>query len=639
MMVKTRPKLEKATIQTPDLLKERLAEVGKLLPEAFSEGKLDMDKLKKVLGDLADDRPERYTFSWAGKRDAIRLLQVPAQGTLVPDKDQSVEFDKTENMIIEGDNLEVLKLLYRSYFGRVKMIYIDPPYNRDADTVYEDNYEAPLQAYLLQTEQITEKGDMLTSKPDKQGRLHSRWLSMMYPRLFVARQLLSDDGVIFVSIDDNEVHNLRLIMNGIFGEENFVNTFAWQARTSRQNDTDISINHEYIVAYAKNRRKVNRRLKPSNIKEWYKVMEFAYFPLPLDKNRFSNPDNDSRGDWAAHPFDAPGIRKNLSYKIKNPKTGQEFLPPRGRHWRVEEEIFKKLLADKRIVFGVSGEARPLLKYFYNERKDYGRVDTTWFTGKNRGTVTEGTSEIQELFDGIIIFDFPKPTRLIRSLLTIATKNEDFVIDFFAGSGTTAHAVMELNKDGGNRKFILVQLPEPTLEDSEARKAGYKTISEICRERVRRVIKKIKKENAQEKLAEKRECDLGFKAFTLAESNFRSWKGVEGKDAKKYTEQMALYVDPLKPKWKPEDVIWEVALKEGFGLCSKIEKLAHKENIIYKVTEPQKQQSFLICLDGELKESAVRALNLDKDDIFICRDVALSDELAANLALQCRLKTI
>ena len=634
---------KKVNYEAPNLFAERMEEFKTMFPEVLTEGKIDFDKLKTALGEETDGKPERYSFTWAGKKDAIRLLQVPSRASLVPDKDESIDFDNTQNIFIEGDNLEVLKLIWKPYFGRVKMIYIDPPYNRGADVLYQDDYTDPLGAYLTLTSQSDTEGNLLTSNPDTSGRYHSAWLSMIYPRLFLARQLLRDDGVIFVSIDDNEIHNLKMVMNEVFGEENFAFQIAWQSRQSIQNDTDVSVNHEYIVAYAKNRRQNERRLKPSNAEKWYSMLGFAAYPLPLDQTGFSNPDNDPRGDWDAHPFDAPGIRKNLSYEIINPTTQTKHLPPPGRHWSTEESTYKQLLEDGKILFGKSGDTRPQVKVFYEERKAFGQVENTWFPGDKHGTATHGTKEIQGLFDGNIVLDSPKPTTLMKSLLRIATKNNDIVMDFFAGSCTTAQGVMEINReDGGSRRFIMVQLPEPSLEDSVAKKAGYDTIAEIGKERLRRISTKMNKE-LEGKMAlsdQDNPEDLGFKVFKLVESNFRRWAGVEEKDPEEYAKQMELYLDPLLEGWKEENVICEIAVKEGYSLSSHIKKVDKAiKNIIWKVIDDDKEQSFHICLDEKIDEEAVKALELNNDNLFICRDMALTDELAANLALQCNLRVI
>ncbi|MCR4427167.1 MAG: site-specific DNA-methyltransferase [Firmicutes bacterium] len=426
-----------------------------------SESNLKLVTGQKAQG-VGQQGPEEYSFTWPGKQAAVAAAGEPARSVLVPVSVDPPGSRDARHMFIEGDNLEALKLLRETHCSAVKMIYIDPPYNARREFVYADNF-----------------GDRWA------------WLSVMYPRLAVAWELLRDDGVIFVSIDDHEVHHLRMIMNEIFGEDNFVAQIVWQSRQSVQNDTDISVSHEYITVYAKNRRRSDRRLKGANASRWNSVPGFAAYPLPLDPRRFSNPDGDPRGPWKADPFDAPNIRPNLTYPIVNPTTGVEHWPPPGRCWRQNEASFRELLADGRIVFGRTGTAGPQMKVFYREKEAFGKVENTWFDGARHGTAARGTREIQELFDGRAVFDSPKPTALIRSLLRIATRGEDIVLDFFAGSCTTAHAVLNQNReDGGGRRCMCIQAPEPTSASSTARQMGYNTIAEIGLERIRRVIDRM-----------------------------------------------------------------------------------------------------------------------------------------------------
>jgi len=617
--------------ESPSIEADQVENLRELFPQVFTEGKVDFDKLREALGDEVDSRPERYSFSWAGKRDAIRLLQTPSRATLMPAKKESVNFDETNNIFIEGDNLEVLKLLYKSYFGRVKMIYIDPPYNTGNDFVYPDNFADPLDTYLKLTGQKTAEGNLLTSNPETSGRYHSAWLSMMYPRLFIARQLLGDDGVIFVSIDDSEVHNLRMVMNEIFGEENFIIQLEWQKRYTRSNNTDnFTSVIDHIVIYQKN--------------ELFSPNLFAR--AEEADARYANPDNDPRGPWKAIPFLnplSPEQRPNLNYKIKNPHTGEEILPIK-KAWRSEKAVYEKYAAENRVWWGREGNAKtPNIKRFLSEVRQ-GMTPTNLWDHEFAGHTDMANLEIKELFNDKI-FDTPKPSLLIRRMLQLATEpnDGDIILDFFAGSCSTAHAVIEQNReDSGNRRFIMVQLPEPVSPELPARKAGFDNIAEIGKERIRRVIVKLKKEKAGKldlKNGDKAE-DLGFKVFKLAESNYKPWTGPENKEPDAYAAQMAAFTDPFMPGWKPEYVLWEVAIKEGYGLNSEIIHMTGiKENSVYHVTDPDKGQRFRICLDEVLKPAAIRALALGKNDLFICRDKAMTDELVANLALQCRLKTI
>jgi adenine-specific DNA-methyltransferase len=618
--------------ETPTITNDQLAGLRELMPQAFTEGKIDVDKLRASLGDFADERPERYSFTWAGKRDAIRILQTPSRATLTPARKESVNFDKTQNIFIEGDNLEVLKLLYKPYFGQVKMIYIDPPYNTGNDFVYPDNFADPLDTYLKLTGQKDSDGNLLTSNAETSGRYHSAWLSMMYPRLFLARQLLRDDGAIFINIDDHEVHNLRLAMNEIFGEENFVDCVIWQKKVSPSNDAKwFSSDHDYLVIYAKSK----EIWRPNRLKRTEKQKGF-----------YKNLDNDLRGPWNSATYTCnknKDERPNLYYPLINPNTGEEIWPRETAVWAYSREEHIKHVEQNKIYWGVDGTAKmPRLKTFLSEVKDV--VPRSIWLYSEVGHTQEATQEFMELFPqgG---FSSPKPSRLIKRALQIGMSKdtEDCVIDFFAGSATTAQAVLELNReDGGNRKFILVQLPEPTSNKE------FSTIAEIGKERIRRVIKKMKKEREGQLQLDKPE-DLGFKVFKLAESNYKQWDdGVTAsvttihesslrESPQRYAKQMEMLADPLVKGWKEDDVLYEVALKEGYGLNVQVEETESKA--VQKVTDADKGQSFYLCLADKVKLKDLKSLGLKKDDLFICRDIALDDESAANLALQCRLKTI
>lgn len=610
------------------LAEDQLARLKEIFPEYFSEGRVDFDKLRETLGEEIDSRPERYSFTWAGKRDAIRLLQTPSRATLIPCPKESVNFEETGNLFIEGDNLEVLKLLYKSYFGRVKMIYIDPPYNTGNDFIYPDNFADPLDTYLRLTGQKEANGNLLTSNPETSGRYHSAWLSMMYPRLFLARQFLREDGAIFVSIDDHEVQNLRLVMNEIFGEENFVATIIWQKVFGPKNTArHFSEDHDFIVCYAKN------------------AATWTPTALPRTEEadaRYENPDNDPRGPWSSSDLTARNYYSEGQYEVTSP-GGKEFKPTIGAYWRVKEEKFKELDRDKRIWWGPDGKGMPRLKRFLSEVKQ-GIVPQTLWKYQDVGHTQEAKQELLkyvkfEHTDNVL--DTVKPPRLIKRMLQISTAATagDIVLDFFAGSGTTAHGVLaQNNDDGGNRRFICVQLPE-RLPIEEKR---LKTLSDIARTRIREVVQELTTRESQKlKLNSGGAADdRGFRAFKLAVSNYRPWTGTPEKNAETYGKTMGLYTDPLAPGWKPENVIWEVVIKEGFDLNSSIEKLSElKGNTVYQVSDSEKGQTFRICLDDALKPATIKALSLGKDNLFICRDKALDDEAAANVALQCRLKTI
>ncbi len=614
---------ETVTKEVPDLNDDRISSLKQLFPEAFSEGKVDFDKLRATLGDVVDDRPERYSFTWAGKRDAIRLLQTPSRATLVPCPEESLDWDTTHNVFIKGENLEVLKLLYKSYFGRVKMIYIDPPYNTGNDFIYPDDYKDPLDTYLRLTEQQDEAGNLLTSNPETSGRYHSAWLSMMYPRLSVARQLLREDGIIFVSIDDHEVHNLRLLMNEIFGEENFVANVVWQKRTSPDSRATLGPAHDSILTYARS----------------LEHLKQVFGRLPLTDQRtaaYTNPDNDPRGRWAS--VDLTGQTGHATpsqfYEVIT-AGGAKYSPPPGRCWAISQRRFEDLRNDGRIWFGSDGNARPRLKKFLSEAE--GMASWTWWPHEEVGHNQEATKELNDLLGVSDVFETAKPTRLVKRMVQLSTDPDDeIVLDFFAGSCTTAQAAVEINReDGGHRRFIMVQLPEPTGRDD------FSTIADMGMERIRRAVARMKGEDeGQLSLPNKTDEDLGFRVFKLAGSNYRRWEGVAQDTPTAYTEQMELFADPLVEGWEPLPVILEVALKEGFGLNSRIERVESVEpNAVYEVTDPDKDQSFYICLDDQVRLDSLRPPPLNEETLFVCRDAALDDETAANLALQCRLKTI
>lgn len=624
----TERKGEEVAWETEDLLDERVEKLRQIVPEAFSEGKIDCEKLKKALGQAVGDSRERYSFTWAGKQDAMRLLQVPSRATLVPCPEESVDFEETGNLFIEGDNLEVMKLLYKAYAGRVKMIYIDPPYNTGNDFIYEDDYADPLGSYLEMTEQVDEEGNLLTSNPETSGRYHSAWLSMMYPRLFLARQLLREDGAIFVSIDDNELQNLRLCMNEVFGEENFVATVIWQKVFAPKNTARyFSVDHDYIVIYSRNKETWRPELLPRS--------EEA-------ESRYNNPDDDPRGPWSSSDLTARNYYSKGQYEVVSP-SGKRFEPPVGTYWRIKKEKFKQLDEDNRIWWGPDGDNMPRLKRFISEVKD-GVVPQTFWSYEEVGHTQEAKKELVHRVDfqeTENVLNSVKPPRLLRRILQVATEPDgsDIALDFFAGSAPLAQAVMEQNReDGGHRRFMCVQFPEPLPQPEE----NLTTIADLGKARVRHLIEEFRSGESELKFEaqDEEDEDLGFRTFKLQESHYRNWSGVEDKEADELTEEMELFTDPLLPGWELDDVIWEVAVKEGYSLTSRIEELEQTtDNTVYRVSDDDRNQSFLISLDEELDQDIGSDLGLGEEDVFVCRDVALTDEQAANLALQCRLKTI
>lgn len=519
--------MEKMRMESLNLTSQNIEKIEDLFPNCITESKDKNGKLKKsinfkmlkqMLSDDIVDGEEAYEFTWVGKKESIVEANKPIRKTLRPAPEESVDWENTENLYIEGDNLEVLKLLQESYLGKVKMIYIDPPYNTGNDFIYNDDFKVSNEEYAEESGEYDEDGNRMFKNTDSNGRFHSDWCSMIYSRLLVAKNLLREDGVIVISMDDSEIDSLKNICNEIFGEKNLVSEIPWQSRASIQNDTDFSVNHEYICIYAKNRRQTNRRLKENNKDTWYKKDSFVCRPLPMNDCDFSNPDNDPRGIWKADPFDAPNIRPNLTYEIVNPNTLEAHLPPSGRCWRMTEDRYKAELADNRIVFSKEGFGKPQLKVFYSEKKEYGTIDNSWFSAQRVGTTTNGTKEMKKIFDGKALFDKPKPTTLLKKLISLMNvEKNDIIIDFFSGSGTTAHAIMALNsEDGENRKFIMVQLPENTDEKSVAFKSGYKNICEIGKERIRRAGNKIKSENP----LLTSDLDTGFRVLKVDSSNMK-----------------------------------------------------------------------------------------------------------------------
>ena len=644
--------MDKLKMQSLDVIGSNIQKIAQLFPNCVTErlgkdGKpelaIDFEKLQAELStEILEAGEERYQFTWPDKRAAARLANTPTSMTLRPCREESVDFDNTQNLYIEGDNLDVLKVLRETYLGKVKMIYIDPPYNTGNDFVYNDDFAQSKDDFEQSSGLFDEEGnqtiDPMQRNTESNGRFHTDWLNMIYPRLKVARDLLSEDGVIFISIDDHEVRNLRNVCDEVFGKHNHVADIPWQSRASIQNDTDISINHEYICVYAKIRRQENRRLKESNYSTWYNKDSFVCRPLPLDKSKFDNPDNDPRGLWKADPFDAPNIRPNLTYPITNPNTGEQHLPPRGRCWRTESSSFSSALKDGRIIFGKDGKGRPQLKVFYDEKKEFGSIDNSWFSADRVGTTTNGTKEVMSIFDGNKYFDMPKPTSLLLKLLYLGnTKDEDIILDFFSGSATTAHAVMKLNaEDGGNRKFIMVQLPEKTDEKSEAYKAGYKNICEIGKERIRRAGAQIvgtqhgaSAGNTSNDLfadAEKKRLDIGFRVLKLDSSNMEEVYYTPGE-----FELQSLFNENVKADRTNEDLLFQVMLDLGIELSVGIKNEELKVKDGREITVHNVDEGYLMaCFDRDIDETAITEIAKRKPVYFVMRDAsAASDNVIDN----------
>lgn len=599
---------QKINLTSSNLTEEKLAELYRILPEAFAENKVDFDKLRAVLGDSVQVGPEKFSFSWAGKSNAIKNVLVPSHLTLNPEPKQSIKWDETENLFIEGDNLEVLKLLQKAYFEKVKMIYIDPPYNTGHDFVYNDDFSSPLDNYLKQTGQKSEDGNSNTTNKETNGRYHSDWLSMMYPRLKLAWNLLREDGVIFVSIDDNEVHHLRMIMDEVFGDENFISEFSWRRTDNQPNVGSVARVKEYIVVYAKSTQnfKFNKMSLTDRAKKEYRYQ-------------------DEKGNFR---------RSNLLDKTRG-RHFYDVSTPNGKvingPWMLPESEFKKISNDGAIYWASGEEEIPYGKVYLHESD--GQIPSD-FLGIEFGTNQEATIELQQVFDDKV-FDFPKPVSLLRHLINIGSTGDDLVLDFFAGSGTTAHAVLKQNQeDENNRKFILVQLPEKLEKPTKE----FSTISDIAKERIRRVIKGYGNEPQP--------INTGFKVFTLSESNYPENNFVLDVEKSQEENQKAFidYLNKAKQnqlfdKENDTSLVYENIVKEGLSLNSKVEKISIGKNNVYKVIDGEQQ--LLICLENKLASETVKELTdkSQKGKIFICLESSLDDTTAANLSLNLDLKTI
>lgn len=561
--------------QTPQ--KERLEALRLLMPEVFDEGYIDWEKLKATLGENVNFANERYVLNWAGKSEAFRVMQQPSRATLVPCREESVDFDNTQNIFIEGENMEVLKVLQKSYFGKVKMIYIDPPYNTGSDSfIYPDKFSESKEEYLRRVGDKNEEGymtrdGMFRKNAKENGQYHSNWLNMMMPRLYLAKSLLREDGVIFISIDDNEVHNLRLLMNEIFGEENFVAQFIWEKRLNRENRNEVSVRHDYILCYSKYTESDVRRI----------------MQLPMNKkalSNYGNPDNDPRGLWKSDPAHAQaGHGTKFQFYTLIAPNGKQHELPSGRCWLYTKEVMDEAIRDNRIWFGKDGNGVPRIKT-YLSAKERGLTPETMLFAKDVSTNEKAKNDLKGLFDGVAVFETPKPIELISILMQFALK-DGIVLDFFAGSAATAHAAMQFNRDGNNCQFICVQMDELCEESSEAYKAGYKTIAEISKERIRRAGAKIRKGIEIEQAKREGQLsfeedqtmampDLGFKVFKLSDSNFKQWRDIQGSNKGEWQQQILNFLNPVTENATIDNMVYELLLKSGKDLNSTIE---HKKD--------------------------------------------------------------
>ena len=607
-----------------DLERANLDKLRRVFPECFAEGKLDIDKLLGLCGEYIDNDFEKYRFEWKGKAECLRLAQKRSAGTLRPCPGESVDWEHTRNLYIEGDNLEVLKLLQTAYYRKVKMIYIDPPYNTGNDCVSADDFADPLARYREVTAQTTK------SNPETMGRFHTNWLNMMYPRLRLAANLLRDDGVIFISIDDNEMDNLKKICNEVFGEENFLGMILWKKKTNGNNMGFIPPVHDYILAYARS---------IVDIKDiGYDVTEEHI------SKTYSNPDNDPRGPWTT--MDLSANHKGPYFTITNPVTGETFNPPEGRYWVFNEEEVKKRIADGRIIFGKTGTTRPVQKVFAAERI-HGKIRAESWWDKH-GMNEDATTEMRELFGQGKLFTHPKPSKLIYNLVKIATSNsDDIILDFFSGSATTAHAVMSLNaEDNGKRRFILVQLPEKT-EIGE-----YPNICEIGKARIRRTGKKLMQQvtsgvgnikgegygcgmpttKSEWETAIKEIVDIGFRVFKLDSSNLKTWDAAPidpqaGDVIGELANRMNAMIHRVKPDRSDLDMVFEVMLKLGVPLDFPVTEVSVNGKTAYSVGE---DCLLLVCLTPDIQPEDVEQMaEYAPAKAVISRDSFADDTAMAN----------
>ena len=539
-----------------NVVNDNLKALEQLFPSVVKDGQLDVKALKEELGDFEEVTTEKYELNWAGKQNAKKIVQ---QGignkTLKFLAKDSKNADTTENIYIEGDNLEVLKLLRQNYYNSIKMIYIDPPYNTGNDFVYNDTFKMDKEESDKAEGIISENNEKLQKNQKSTNRYHANWLNMMYPRLKLARDLLTDDGVIFISIDDNEQANLKRLCDEIFGEENFISNLIWQKKFSRSNDaTYFSTMHDHILCYVK-----------QNILNSQNGWEISLLPRDGVPKGYSNPDNDERGVWTSVDLSAKSGNENLIYEIETP-SGRKCLPSSGRYWGVNKNKFEELIKDNRIWFGKNGNSMPRIKTFLTEVQD-GLRPNSILLHEEVGHNQEGKQEIKKIFDGLGIFDSPKPTKLLKYLNLIANNKNSIILDFFSGSATTAHSVMQLNaEDGGTRKYIMVQLPELCDEDSEAYKAGYKNICEIGKERIRRAGEKIKSDESLP-IENREKLDVGFKVFKLDSTNIKEWDT----DTENLQQSLLDSIENIKRDRNTLDVLYEILLKYGLDLNIPIEE--------------------------------------------------------------------
>ena len=615
--------MDKMKMHTVDITEDNVEKIGQLFPNCLTErvgndGKvekaIDFDLLRQELSkDIVEGTQERYQFSWPDKKRSIRLANAPSSKTLRPYRKESVSFDSTENLYIEGDNLEVLKLLRETYLGKIKVIYIDPPYNTGSDFVYEDDFSQTTSEYIGTSGQTDAFGNRLVQNTETNGRFHTDWLNMMFPRIKIARDLLSEDGVIFISIDDYEQENLKKICDEVFGSSNFISQVVWERSFAPISlKKHFSNSHDYILVYGKN----------------ISITECHGLPRTEENSaRYSNPDNDPRGPWQSDNTTVGPVVQSKVYELQLP-SGRKILPPSGRCWLYTKERFEEMIADNRIWFGADGDNVPRLKRFLSEVKQ-GITPMSIWKHEEVGHSQSASQNLKKLFDGKAYFEYPKPVDLIERCIALYSEKDSIIMDFFSGSATTAHAVFKRNaEDGGNRRFIMVQLPEETSPNSEAFRDGYKTICDIGKERIKRAGKKVLEEKAQQnnvgglfaQADESATIDVGFRVLKLDSSNMEDvyYKPEDSSEA-------TLFEDNVKPDRTGEDLLFQVMLECNLPLSAKIktEKIAGKE--VFSVNN-----GYLIaCFDEDVNEKVITEVAKRKPYYFIMRDKSLSSDNVAD----------
>jgi len=600
--------MEKLKLHTPDRVSGNIQQLAALFPNCVTEARddhgkvvlsVDFDQLRQELSDhVVDGLRERYHLDWPGKRDAMLAANAPVAKTLRPCRGESIDFDTTRNLFIEGDNLDALKLLQETYLNQVKVIYIDPPYNTGNDFLYDDDFAADSDEYLRRSIQVDERGNRLQLNTDSNGRFHSDWLSMLYPRLKLAWNLLAEDGLVLVSIDDNEIANLRRLCDEVFGATSFMTTFVWQRRqvADSRNDDRASLDHEYVVCY----RKPGAALKG----------------VPIDEEKYSNPDNDPRGPWFSDNLTGVANRKerpNLHYDLIDPKTGASYPPSPSRGWGYAPDSMAQLIAEERILWPKKPDGRPRLKKFLRDAKNRFTGVSSWLS--EVGYTTEGTRTIQELF-GDKVFPFAKPLSLLHELVSQATPDSSgIVLDFFAGSGTTAHAVMRLNaEDKGTRRFIIIQLPEPTPESE------YSTIAELTKERIRRAGSKLRTETALTAPG----LDVGYRVLKIDSSNMKDV--YYSPDESKQRDLLA-QVDNIKSDRTPEDLLFQVLVDWGVDLALPIAQETIHEKTVFFVDG----NALAACFDSGISDDFVKEIAKRKPLRAVFRDSSYgSDSVKINV---------